>query len=219
MYFKTANVAGLRLFYREARDSSKPTIVLLHGFPFSSDQFHDIIPLLAARFHVIAADYPGIGFLQSQEKQTTSWLATKRGKNELVIVSFDPLDGPGKELLRIPLEAATSGDIGFDYVWQLSSDGSRIGIVKRHGNQIRRVPLGGGQARTITVKNYPDLMDLNWAIDSQSMFVSTLEPGGASVLHVDLNGNAQAVWQQPQSVFTWGFPSPDGRQIQRRMCG
>ena len=33
MYFKTADVAGLRLFYREAGDPSKPTIVLLHGFP------------------------------------------------------------------------------------------------------------------------------------------------------------------------------------------
>ena len=36
MYFKTTNVAGLRLFYREAGDLSKPTIVLLHGFPSSS---------------------------------------------------------------------------------------------------------------------------------------------------------------------------------------
>ena len=33
MYCKTADVAGLRLFYREAGDPSKPTIVLLHGFP------------------------------------------------------------------------------------------------------------------------------------------------------------------------------------------
>jgi len=60
--FKTADVAGLRLFYREAGDPSKPTIVLLHGFPSSSYQFHDLIPRLADRFHVIAPDYPGMGF-------------------------------------------------------------------------------------------------------------------------------------------------------------
>jgi serine/threonine protein kinase/Tol biopolymer transport system component len=135
------------------------------------------------------------------------------GKNELVVVTFDPLKGPGKELVRIPLEAGTSADIGFDYWWQLSPDGSRIGIVKRHGNQIRVVPLGGGATRTITTKGYFDLQDLNWATDSQSMFVSTLEPGGAAVLHVDLNGDAQPVWQQPESVFTWGLPSPDGRHL------
>ncbi len=62
MYFKTADVAGLRLFYREAGDPSKPTIVLLHGFPSSSSQFHDLIPRLANRFHVIAPDYPGMGY-------------------------------------------------------------------------------------------------------------------------------------------------------------
>jgi pimeloyl-ACP methyl ester carboxylesterase len=62
MYFKTADVAGLRLFYREAGDQSKPTIVLLHGFPSSSYQFHDLIPRLADRFHVIAPDYPGMGY-------------------------------------------------------------------------------------------------------------------------------------------------------------
>ena len=62
MYVKTADVAGLSLFYREAGNPSKPTIVLLHGFPSSSYQFHDLIPRLADRFHVIAPDYPGMGF-------------------------------------------------------------------------------------------------------------------------------------------------------------
>ena len=55
---------ALRLFYREAGDRSKPTIVLLHGFP-SSYQFHDVIPRLADRFHVIALDYPGMGFSEA----------------------------------------------------------------------------------------------------------------------------------------------------------
>ena len=62
MNFNTADVAGLRLFCREAGDPSKPTIVLLHGFPSSSFEFHDLIPCLADRFHVIAPDYPGMGY-------------------------------------------------------------------------------------------------------------------------------------------------------------
>ena len=61
MKFKTAEVAGLKLFYREAGDSSKPTLLLLHGFPTSSFQFHDLMPRLADRFHLIAPDYPGMG--------------------------------------------------------------------------------------------------------------------------------------------------------------
>ena len=45
MYFKTADVAGLRIFYREAGDPANPTIVLLHGFPSSTYSFHDLIPV------------------------------------------------------------------------------------------------------------------------------------------------------------------------------
>ncbi len=135
------------------------------------------------------------------------------GNNELVVAAFNPRGGPGRELVRIPLEAGSSGDIGFDYSWQLSPDGSQIAIVKGHGNQIRLVPLAGGQTRTITTKGHSDLIELNWAIDSQSMFVSTLEPGGANLLHVDLNGDIQPVWQQSQATDTFGFPSPDGRHL------
>src|SRR6267143_101035 len=67
MYFKTADVAGLKLFYREAGDPSKPTIVLLHCFPSSSYQFQDLIPRLADRFHVIAPDYPGMGYSEAPD--------------------------------------------------------------------------------------------------------------------------------------------------------
>ena len=65
MNFKTADVAGLRIFYREAGDPSKPTIVLMHGFPSSSYSFHDLIPRLEDRFHVIAPDYPGMGYSEA----------------------------------------------------------------------------------------------------------------------------------------------------------
>jgi pimeloyl-ACP methyl ester carboxylesterase len=62
MITTTADVAGLKIFYREAGDPSNPGIVLLHGFPSSSYSFHDLIPLLAERFHVLAPDYPGMGY-------------------------------------------------------------------------------------------------------------------------------------------------------------
>ena len=65
MQFKTADVRGIRIFYREAGDPSKRTIVLFHGFPTSSHQFLDLIPRLADRFHVIAPDYPGMGLSEA----------------------------------------------------------------------------------------------------------------------------------------------------------
>ena len=60
--YKTQRVDGIRIFYREAGSPSRPTIVLLHGFPSSSHMFRDLIPLLSPRYHVIAADMPGYGY-------------------------------------------------------------------------------------------------------------------------------------------------------------
>jgi pimeloyl-ACP methyl ester carboxylesterase len=60
--FQYATVQGLKLFYREAGSKASPTIVLLHGFPSSSHMFRDLIPQLAAKFHVIAPDYVGFGY-------------------------------------------------------------------------------------------------------------------------------------------------------------
>ncbi|HET7108051.1 MAG TPA: protein kinase [Candidatus Acidoferrum sp.] len=134
-------------------------------------------------------------------------------KSELVIAGFDPLTGPGKELLRIPLEAGSSADVGFDYWWQISPDGSMIGIVKRHGAEIRLVPLRGGSTKTITVNGYPDLIDFNWGMDSHCMLVSTVRPDGPSLLRVDLTGVVKPLWHQSQANYAWGYPSPDGRHL------
>ena len=57
-----ATADGIKIFYREAGDKSKPTLLLLHGFPSSSHEFRDLIPLLSDNFHVVAPDYPGMGY-------------------------------------------------------------------------------------------------------------------------------------------------------------
>jgi pimeloyl-ACP methyl ester carboxylesterase len=59
--YRTADVDGFEVFYREAGDRPKPTLLLLHGFPTSSHMFRDLIPLLADRFHLVAPDLPGFG--------------------------------------------------------------------------------------------------------------------------------------------------------------
>ena len=59
--FKTVNVDGLDIFYREAGKNSNPTILLLHGFPSSSHMYRDLIKDLSKDYHLIAPDYPGFG--------------------------------------------------------------------------------------------------------------------------------------------------------------
>ena len=59
--YRTADVDGLTVFYREAGAPDAPTLVLLHGFPSASHMFRELIPLLADRFHIVAPDLPGFG--------------------------------------------------------------------------------------------------------------------------------------------------------------
>jgi pimeloyl-ACP methyl ester carboxylesterase len=58
---KSVKVNGLNMFYREAGDVSKPTILLLHGYPTSSHMFRNLLTDLSVRYHVLAPDYPGFG--------------------------------------------------------------------------------------------------------------------------------------------------------------
>ena len=59
--YRTANVDGINVFYREAGKGGARSSLLLHGFPTSSHMFRDLMPLLSDRFHIVAPDLPGFG--------------------------------------------------------------------------------------------------------------------------------------------------------------
>ena len=59
--YRTAQIDGLSIFYREAGPKDAPTLLLLHGLPSSSRMFEPLLTRLANRYHMIAPDYPGFG--------------------------------------------------------------------------------------------------------------------------------------------------------------
>ena len=59
--FRTADVDGSRVFYREAGKREAPALLLLHGFPTSSHMFRDLIPQFADSYYIVAPDLPGFG--------------------------------------------------------------------------------------------------------------------------------------------------------------
>ncbi|WP_437735790.1 alpha/beta fold hydrolase [Sorangium sp. So ce1335] len=61
-YHRTIEVGGRRIFYREAGRRDRPVLLLLHGFPSSSHEYRELIPLLSGRYRVVAPDYLGSGY-------------------------------------------------------------------------------------------------------------------------------------------------------------
>ena len=66
--YQKAKVDDVEIFYREAGPKDAPVVLLLHGFPTSSQMFRDLIPRLADRYHVIAPDYPGYGYSEMPDR-------------------------------------------------------------------------------------------------------------------------------------------------------
>ncbi len=236
LYSKTADVAGLRLFYREAGDPSKPTIVLLHGFPSSSYQFHDLIPLLANRFHIIAPDYPGMGYSQAPDP---SVLRPTFDDVTRVIDAFIAQHAPGPVIFYmhdiggpIGMRIATAhperiaGLIFQNFTIAVEGwNPDRLKVYERLGGPETPENLAETEQLTTVERDMflhqrgarqPDALNPdNWAIDAYAfsiaanrVFMSRLFMNLAANIQHYPGWNAYLKDRQPKTLIVWGRNDP-----------
>jgi pimeloyl-ACP methyl ester carboxylesterase len=71
--YNTLRIGDTDVFYRDAGPKTAPVMLLLHGFPTSSNMFRNLIPRLAGSFRLIAPDYPGYGFSGMPDRKDFSY--------------------------------------------------------------------------------------------------------------------------------------------------
>ena len=229
--FQTATVDGLTIFYREAGDPANPKLVLLGGFPASSHQFRNLIPLLAERFHVVAPDYPGFGNSDMPDPSTFRYTFDRLSEvieKWLVTIGFDRFGlymhdygGPigFRILTRHPewmqwliLQNSNAYEVGFTPAWAglhaqwkqrtTETEKALLPLLSRDG--IRMIYQHGHRDPSLIS---PD----NWNMD-----YSFMERPNARRLHLDLfydyrnNLPLYPEWQaflrrhRPETLILWG---------------
>lgn len=93
---KTATTSKATIHYVQAGNPQHPTVLLLHGFPASSNQYRNLIPMLSANYHVLAPDYPGFGLTKVSDDFVwdfdnintvmTAWLQAMKIKEAAVYI-------------------------------------------------------------------------------------------------------------------------------------
>jgi serine/threonine protein kinase/Tol biopolymer transport system component len=127
-------------------------------------------------------------------------------RKEIIVTSFDPVKGRGRELLRF------KGNPGSVYC-DISPDGSRIAAVTGPDEPIQIFSLRGQPTQVIPAKELNPKSFLIWAADGEGMFVTHMVKGGSELVHMDLRGNTKALWKNDGGYYPWGLPSPDGRHL------
>ena len=223
-HYRTASVDGIGIFYREAGPAEAPVIVLLHGFPTSSHMFRNLIPELAARYHVIAPDYPAFGQSSVPDRRTFHYgfaryaelvdgLLSQLGANRYALYVQDYGAPVGYRLaLRHPervsalvVQNGNAYEQGFSDFW------IPIKSYWADGSQAHRDVLRAGLTPTATKSQYvdgvrdPSRIDPdNWLHDQ-----TLLDRPGIDEIMLDLfrdYGSNVALYPQFQAFFRTRHP-------------
>jgi pimeloyl-ACP methyl ester carboxylesterase len=185
--YRTADVDGFTIFYREAGAAEAPKLLLLHGFPSASHMFRDLIPRLSDRFHIIAPDLPGFGKSDMP----------RRGESELSNYTFDRIAATIDRFTEV---------VGFDryavYVFDYGAPtGFRLAV--KHPDRITAIISQNGNA-------YEEGLSESWS----PIRAYWEEPSAANRQALrSLLAPETTVWQYTHGVRDPTAVSPDGYSL------
>lgn len=233
--YRTIDVDGIDIFYREAGSGDAPAILLLHGFPSSSRMWEPLLPLLADRYRLIAPDYPGFGHSSAPSPSeftytfdrladVTNQFVTRLGLQNYVLFMQD-YGGPvgfrlalshPERVRGIIIQNAVAHEQGLSPLWEARrkywADPAReIDNLKANFTSLEATRL-----RHIGTSPHPDRYDPDLWTDEYA-FLS--RPGQADIqaaLFLDYRTNVASypAWQkwlrdvQPPTLVVWGKYDP-----------
>jgi pimeloyl-ACP methyl ester carboxylesterase len=180
---RTVKVRDLDIFYREAGPKGAPAVLLLHGFPTSSQMFRNLIPRLADRYRVVAPDYPGFGHSSMPPR-------------DKFVYTFDNLAGvvdEFTELLGLSKYALNVQDYGAPVGYRLAS---------RHPERVTAIVVQNGNA-------YDEGLDNDFWKPLKAYWQEPNSHAKREALRAFLNVDATR-WQYTHGVPHPEFVSPDG---------
>jgi len=182
--YQSADVDGLKVFYRQAGPADAPTLLLLHGFPSASHMFRDLIPLLADRFHLIAPDLLGFGQSDMPARSTFTYTFDRIAA---VIDRFTEVIGAKRFALYV-----------FDY-------GAPTGfrIAAKHPDRITAIISQNGNA-------YEEGLSDGW--NPIRSYWREPSPANREALRAFLSPDATR-WQYTHGVSDGTTVSPDGQSL------
>jgi pimeloyl-ACP methyl ester carboxylesterase len=233
--YRTAEVGGLKIFYREAGTPGAPKLLLLHGFPTSSHMFRDLIPLLSDAFHIVAPDLVGFGRSsmpdRSDFKYTFDNLAhavdqfvSAIGFDKFCVYVFDYGAPTGFRLAAMHPERITAiiSQNGNAYLEGLSDGWNPIRAYWQDPSDVNRQGLRQFLAPETTVWQYthgvPDISQVS--PDGYSLDNFYLARAGADEVQLDLFGDYKSNVElypsfqkyfrthKPRLLAVWGRNDP-----------
>jgi DNA-binding winged helix-turn-helix (wHTH) protein/Tol biopolymer transport system component len=222
----SSNRSGTTKLYRQAIDQAVPEVIVEGRGNFLArlnpdgtrilfvDGFNTLDPALPQRILSVPLEggtprvvlqSPSIHNIQCARRQSMLCLFDSVEGDTAHFFTFDPEDGKPQEFDTLQVNGGLN--------WSLSRDGSQLALILQPlGHRITFMAVSDKITHDVEVNQWP-LMNIDWAPDGKSVFISSRTPDGVPViLSAEPNGNYRVLLEGDRAAqYWWVIPSPDGQ--------